>query len=324
MSINTLRKTRWKVNPRSISVYPYGVFYILTFFLALAFGVLIALNGAPQGIIISLVVILLLLGLFGNTNVVFDNEQQLMQKKLFGFLPVASIPFEKLEGINIVRNNMGGYNFRAFRKNDKFGKGTPVSAGYSKETDTNALGFTQEVIAPVHAWLDEITPANSDIKKPLDSYSFFLVNHTEYVVKKSKVTFILSGLLFIAFGVYALIDETVMPNAKPLVKYGVIAGSLLLGLALIVGAYTKIVFDTADKMVRTVSPIGLRNREYSFSDFDGFQIVRRSTNMIYTGTDVQIYFRANNNKKAGMLVLKTFMGTKKIDRFLEETGSVMQ
>jgi hypothetical protein len=324
MSLNSLRKTRWKVDPRSISVYPYGIFYILSVCLAIAFGGLFVVNHVPQSVIITLAIILFVIGLFGSTKIVFDNESQLMQKKLFGFLPVKSIPFEKLEGINIVRNNVGGFNFRAFRKNDKFGKGTPVSAGYSKETDTNAIGFTQEVIAPVHAWLDQVPQADNTVKKPLDAYEFFLVNHTEYAVKKSKITFILSGLLFIAVGVYMQMNESVMPDANPYVKYAFVAGAFLLGLGLILGAFTKIVFDTADKVVRSVSPIGLRNREYSFTDFDGFQIVRRSTNMIYTGTDVQMYFSANNNKKAGMMVLKTFMSTKKIDRFLEETGSIIK
>lgn len=324
MSLNTLRKTRWKIDPRSISVSPYGVFYILSVCLALAFGLLFIVNSASQGVIISLAVILFVLALFGNTKIVFDNEEQVVQKKLFGFLPVTSIPFEKLEGINIVRNNTGGYNFKVFKKNDKFGKGMIVSCGYSKDTDANALGFTQEVIQAVHIWLDQVPQSDTTIKKTIEDYTFYHVNQTEYTVKKSKIIFIISGLLFVAFAVYALMDETVMPNAKPLMKYAIIAGSFLFGLFVILGAFTKIVFDTADKVVRSVSPIGLRNREYAFADFDGFQVIRKSTNMIYSGTDVQIYFRENNNKKAGMLILKSFVGTKKIDQFLEETGNIMK
>ena len=324
MSLNTLRKTRWKIDPRSISVYPYGVFYILSVCLALAFGLFFIVNSVPQGVIISLAIIFFVLALFGNTTIVFDNEGQVMQKKLFGFLPVASIPFEKLEGINIVRNNTGGYNFKAFKKNDKFGKGMVVSCGYSKDTDTNALGFTQEVIQAIHIWLDQVPQSDNTIKKPIGEYTFYHVDQTEYIVKKSKIIFILSGLLFVAFAVWALMDETVMQNAKPLMKYAIIAASFLFGLFVILGAFTKIVFDTAAKVVRTVSPIGLRNREYAFADFDGFQVIRKSTNMIYSGTDVQIYFRENNNKKAGMLILKSFIGTKKIDLFLEETGNIMK
>jgi hypothetical protein len=45
---------------------------------------------------------------------------------------------------------------------------------------------------------------------------------------------------------------------------------------------------------------------------------------LYSGTDVQIHFSANNNKKAGVVVLKTFRGTRKIDRFLEEINSIMK
>lgn len=324
MSLNALRKTRWKIDPRSITVSPYGVFYILSVCLALAFGLFFFVNSVPQGVIVSFAVIIFVLALFGNTKIVFDNEEQVMQKKLFGFLQVAAIPFEKLEGINIVRNNVGGYNFQAFKKNNKFGKGLVVSCGYSKDTDANALGFTQEVIQAVHTWLDQVPQSDNTIKKPIQDYTFYHVNQTEYVVKKSKVFLIVTGLLFVAFAVYALINETVMPNAKPLMKYAIIAGSFLLGLFAILGAFTKIVFDTAAKVVRTVSPIGLRNREYAFADFDGFQVIRKSTNMIYSGTDVQIYFRENNNKKAGMLVLKSFIGTKKIDLFLEETGNIMK
>lgn len=322
MSINTLRKTRWKSEPRSITVFPYGIFYILSFCLALGFGLFFVVNSAPQGAIIAIAVFVVLVALFGSTKIVFDNEQQLMQKKLFGFLPTVSLPFEKVEAINIVRNNTRGYNFRVFKKNNKFGKGTIVSAGYSKDTDKNALAFIDEVISPVHAWLDSTQVPEKASSAPIGTYSFFEVNQTEHKVKKSKVFLLAMSAALIAFAVFALIDDSVMANARSFMKYAVIFGSFIFGVLLLVGSFTKIIFDTAGRCVRVVSPF--RNKEYAFEDFDGFQIVRRSTNMIYTGTDVQIYFRANNNQKAGMLVLKTFMGTKKIDRFLEEANNIMR
>ena len=321
MSMNSLRKTRWKTEPRSISVFPYGVFYILSFFFALAFGVFFFLNNAPQAAMISLGVIVAFIALFGSTKVVFDNEKQSMQKKLFGFIPTVSLPFEKMEAINIVRNNVGGYNFRAFRKNDKFGKGTIVSAGYSKDTDKNALAFVDEVIGTVHAWLDNAQVAEPTHHAPISSYNFFEVNQTEHVVKKSKIYMLTGAIAFLAFAGYAITHDAVMADSKPFFRYAVIFGSFVLGVLLVAGSFTKIIFDTAGKVVRVNAVF--RNKEYAFEDFDGFQIVRRSTNMIYTGTDVQIYFRENNNRKAGMLVLKTFMGTKKIDRFLDETKNIM-
>jgi hypothetical protein len=322
MSINTLRKTRWKIDPRSISVYPYGVFYILCVCIALAFGVFFYVNSAPREVIITLSAIVVVIGLFGSTKIIFDSEKQLMQKKLFGFLTIVSIPYEKLEAINIVRNNVGGFNFRAFRKNDKFGKGTAVSGGYSKETDPNALAFIAEVIQAVHATLDQTHPLDTTPKAPIGTYNFFIANQSEYTVKRSKVFLWVMAVALIGFAVFAIMDDSVMPNAKPLMKYAIIGGSFVFGLLLAIGTFTKTIFDTAGKVVRVVSPY--RNKEYAFEDFDGFQIVRRSTNMIYTGTDVQIYFRENNNRKAGMLVLNTFMGTKKIDQFLEETRSIME
>jgi uncharacterized membrane protein len=320
MSIKTLRKTRWKINPGSITVSPYGLFYILAVCLAVAFGAMITVDKTPQQVIYILAAIVVVVALFGNTSIVFNQESQLMQRKLFGFLPTASISFEQMEGINIIRNNTGGYNFQAFKKNNKFGKGIVVSCGYSKDTDANALAFVQEVINPVHAWLDQSQVPEKTVT-PITSYRFFRVNHTDYLVKRSKILPFLGAVGFTAFGIYALLNPTIY-DESPYLRYGVIIVTLLLGFGGVIALFTKMTFDTSAKVLRVASPI--RNKEYAFTDFDGFQIVRRSTNMIYTGTDVKIYFRANNNQKEGALVLKTFLGTKKIDRFLDEVKNIMQ
>ena len=51
--------------------------------------------------------------------------------------------------------------------------------------------------------------------------------------------------------------------------------------------------------------------------------LNKRTNMIYSGTDVQVYFLRPDKQKEDVLVLSSFFGTKKVDSFVAEVNSIL-
>lgn len=45
--------------------------------------------------------------------------------------------------------------------------------------------------------------------------------------------------------------------------------------------------------------------------------------MNYSGTDVQVYFLRPDKQKEDVLVLSSFFGTKKVERFVAEVNSIL-
>ena len=323
-----MNKTRWKITSDVVTIYPYRIFYLLSLLFAFVLGILLVYLRISTGlqdmvpVTLVFVVIILMLVAGGATKIVFDNERQLMQKKLFGILPVISVAFEKLEGITIVRNTLGGFNFRAFRKNNKYGKGIVVSSGYSKETDKNAQAFVNEVVPAVEAFLSKVRDVET-VKAPILEYTFFSVNSTKYQVKKDVLFLSFIAVLFFAFAISELIHTRIMTEAPVIVKYALIAGSFLLGIGGIAGVFTKIIFDTSEKTIEVISPIGLGNRVYAFADYQGVQVVRKTTNGMHSGTEVQLYFQDPVKNKMRTLIVRSFRRPGKIEQFLDELHSIM-
>jgi len=324
MSLNQLRKTRWTINADGVTVRPFGLFYIMSVVFAIAFAGLsyyLFVSVGPMAVMPVLPVfagIVIIFALLGGNAIIFDNQQQVMRKKLFGFLPVSSMPFEKIEGINVVTTMGGGYNYRVFKKSHKYGKGMVISCGYSKNNDANAIAFTEEVVPLVHAYLDKAQPL-VETKKTITAYRFFSVTPPEYRVKKNKTFQLIMGIVLLAIAFNEIFNTTFLADSETYVKYLVIAGCQLGGIALVTVAFTKIVFDTSERAIYVVSPIGLGNKKHAFDDFERFQIVRRTTNAIYSGTDVQMHFK--NNK---ILVVRQFNSSRRIEQFLDEVRSIME
>ena len=124
MSLKTLSKTRWKIEPDSVTIYPYGIFYIFAAVITVVFTglLLVYINYQNTTVYESLPIVFFILLFiaflwgFAASRIEFDNGKGRMRKMLMGFLPSTTIPFAKIQGINLVNNMGGGYNYRLFQK----------------------------------------------------------------------------------------------------------------------------------------------------------------------------------------------------------------
>ncbi|WP_311947969.1 hypothetical protein [Mucilaginibacter terrae] len=329
MSLKSLSKTRWKIEPDRVTVYPYGVFHIFTIILAIIFAGLLFVyfryenSGFGSSLPIVLLFALMLIFFWGSayTYIEFDSRVGRMRKMLMGFLPVKNIPFAKLQGINPVSNVAGSYNYRLFRKDARYGKGIVVSSGYTKNDDPNAIAFVEEAVPVIHGFLDLHDTLNPpELVESITSYKYFNQQGNIYTLKNKKAGAIVFGLIFIGLGFYILF-ATIQSIIGALI---ITAIMFILGLAFINAAFTKISFDTENKTIQRTGLFKFFNRTYSFGNFAGIQTLRRTYNFIYVGTDVNMYFDAPD--KAGKQNMLTVISLKKsadIERFLQEIYKIM-
>ena len=329
--MQSLSKTRWKIKPDRVTVYPYGLSYILAAVLAIIFAAgyfvyvyylknSIASSTSLLGIL--LVIILLFVGWAG-TAIEFDISSGIMRRKLFGFLPVKSIPFSQIYGISPVNNTLGAYTYRVFRKDNRYGKGTLVSCAYGKTDDKNAIAFVEEVITPIHRHLE--AHDSPDDFKPVEirEYKFFDVQGSSYIIKKNRIGSILLGVVLLSIGIHELTPDAWLGHGYQIGRICFLIFTIIGGPAIILAAFTEVRLDKSSRSLTRTSPIGLGNKSFSFNDFNGVQTVRRSTNLIYSGTDVQVYFLKPGSEKEDVIVLQSFFSTRKVERFITEINSII-
>lgn len=328
MFLNTLRKTRWRIESDRVVVYPFGMFYILAVVFAVIFGGLVAYYVTYEHAILSesvpLMIFLFLPVIFlwasGGTYLEFNNREGRMRKMLMGFLPVNNLPFKSIQGINVVSNMAGGYNYRVFRKDAKYGKGLVVSSGYGKNDDPNAIAFVEQAVPVIHGYLDLHDSPADFVVEPITSFKFFNYDQGAYTVKTRKAWGILFGLFFIGLGVWLL----TIP-AKSVGGTLLMSGFMfVLGLIFINAAFTNTIINMETKTVERKGVLGFLNKTYHLNNFAGIQTVRQSVNFIYTGTQINMHFTIpGNDKKMDVLTVGTQKRNKHIERFVREVYEII-
>lgn len=331
MSIKSLIQTRWKMEPGRVTIYPYGLSYILSAVLAVLFAGLLfiyvkydhaTLTGAFP-LILVLTLILLLFWCFAGTSIEFDKQSGTMRKKLMGFLPIISIPFSKLHGIIPVSNLYGSYKYRMFRKDAKFGKGILVSCSYTKNDDANAIAFVEEAATTIHQYLEAYALPSDEVNTPVTTYKYFIEQGSRFLLKKNKIGSTILGLLLLGIGIHELMPDAWLGNELAMGRIFMLLFLIIGGGAILLSGYTNVTFDTVNRTLERKSPIGLGNKLYSFDDFNGIQTVRKSVNFIYSGTDVQLYFLKRGTDKEEAIVLQSFTRSRNVERFVQEVNSIV-
>ncbi|SEW45839.1 hypothetical protein SAMN05428988_6149 [Chitinophaga sp. YR573] len=321
-----ISKTQWKIESEKVTIRPHGIVFILAGVLAVVFIGLYLLGQkespgdmGPLVVVMALIWLLFVLG--GFTYVIFDRSAGRMKQMLFGFLPIRNIPFEKLYQVTMVTQRAGGFNFRIFTKANKYGKGIMISSHYGKDTDPNAVAFSNEVIPLIHQYLDAVAPLVPE-NTEITSYEYFTEGDGIYTLKAKKAGLIVFGTFFLALGIHECTPYAWMTDLNIGGKLLMTAFQIGLGVVFFAAAYTRLTFNTGSRIIERKSPIGIGNRQFSFDSFVNFQTVRKTYNGVYAGTDINMLFEAAG-KKNNVLRASTFKNTQQIERFMLEIGSIM-
>lgn len=329
MSLKSLAKTRWKIEPNRVTIYPSGVLYIFVPIMSV-FGIgLLYLYTYYQNVSVKesmpiVALILLIIMLFwgaANTYLEFDNHRGRMRKLFMGFLPVKNIPFAELYGIDLVSGIANGsYHYSLHLKNARYGKGIVVSAAYTRNDDANAHAFVGEVVPIIHGYFDQYDTPGDFVAEPITSYKYFHQEGGTYIVKSNKIGPLIAGIILLGLGLWLL----TIPSDSLLAMVFSIALLFLFGIVFINAAFTKILFDPYEGTVRRTGLFRFLHKEYNFQYFVGIQTIRHTVNLIYVRTSVNLIFTLpeKNNREIPFTIASLFR-QKSIDRFIKEFYSIM-
>jgi len=323
-----MAKTKWIVDKDQITLYPnrnlnlFGI-VMLVIFIALGFFMRQDLQVNNSARIIYIVFFILVNGSFfinAAQKIVFDRIEQMMFVRVLGNVTLKAVHFSNIAAIQPVFEYGNIYNFQVFKNSNRHGKGIRISIAYSKETDENAIALTTEVFPLIESFLAE-APGNAVLEQaPITSYDFYNVDQHVYRLKPRMGILVIGGLISTIWGIYAFLMVDLSTVQSPVMITWL---PLVFGLFLLFASTNRVQFDTREQLIRSTLIGGIRKREYPFDAFNGFSIVRKTTNFIYSGTEVSMKLESPKPGKIDGLLLQSFARTKKIEQLLKETESIL-
>jgi hypothetical protein len=263
---------------------------------------------------------------YSRRQIIFDAYEQTVfiktifgQKALMGFNQVASIQWVMRFGIV--------YYLKS--KNDRYGKGYRISPSFSKEQDKDKIEFDSVVLPAIWRMLE--TPAASPIietagagnvlfdagqmayyKPHPDGYALTPMGITKYL----PVLLIFGG--FACYSWFHLLTKPVLSDSDKQLSILLIIPVL----ACLLTVTKKMVFDIAGQKIKLYR-LGFVVATYPISTFAGFNIVRKTYNGLYNGTDVRLKFLKPGSKQERELTLADFGKTNPIESFITETEYIL-
>lgn len=332
-----MRHTKWQIGTDGITLYPNGIFKIL----GIAFAVMGLLfsgyflfkfgtNDGDIGFLVVFSALLLVPGLIvfmgGHTRIVFDDTDHSMKRYLFGFLKNKTVDYDAIAAIESFGSASTGMNYRVFLKENRHGKGISISSGYKSASDPAAMVFRRELIPLLEQRIKATAPLASQATttpRYITEFSYYKHAGSQYIIKESKVFTAIMGLLFVSWGIYALSRGMGAERAKASDGFMITYFPVILGGIFLLTCLNKTILDKAERKIIQSYLGGLYKKEYYFGDFVRYLIVRKTTNLIYSGTDVRMEMQPAGKTKTTTITLLSFNKTKKIERFIEETNTIM-
>ncbi|WP_443944892.1 hypothetical protein ACJVDH_18540 [Pedobacter sp. AW1-32] len=322
-------RTSWNVEPGKITIYPKRALRItalIFFVLFAAISVVIYTGSLAAGsstafLFYGLTVLVpFILYCIGESSITFNASTRTVSRNIF-FLPLGSLPFDEIATIERYQVIGSGFNYMLFKRSNRHGKGWIVSGGYSKDTNKNLLEFENEVLPKI----DELVFANAPLKQKqiIYDFEFFTSVGDVYAVKGNKIGSLILGIILVGVTIAILTSSTFMEYDPAFKRILVTYFPLVLGLIFINAYFSSIVFDKNRREIIHSTLAGRIKRTYSFDDLIHFQVLRKSTNFVYTGTEVNAQIDLRKKNRIHPLPLRSFRSTKKIERFLDEANTIL-
>ncbi len=319
-------KTKWKTEADRIILQPdlilnaFGILILLVF-IGLGISARNELLSDSRTLTFYIIIfgsVPLLFFLMARNQVVFDRIDQKMYVRPFGLFTIRSVPFDNIAAVNAVYQYGTAFNFQVFKKTDRHGKGIRISSGYGKETNKNAIAFTNEVFPLIEDFLKDVFTTEA-APEPITTFEYYTLDQGVYTLKFHTVVNAIIGLALVIWSVYSFFSTNTLSINNPLLITYI---PFIFGLIILIGANNKITFDTNSRTIHKTTMGGLKKKEYSFNAYLGFSIIRKTTNFIHSGTDAGIKIDTQDGNYK-VLVLKAFNRTKKIERFILETEAIL-
>lgn len=313
---------KFKVSDNEITIYTQRAFSIAGMILLVLFLVSMAglaymmsmmgeggISFASYGLLISLLPCLLLFFLGSKKIIVSEKDETIYSAYFLGKKPLAR--FSEIKDVEYVKGS--DYSYRAFLKADSYGKGILLTTrttrpNYLKDFERDALPIIRKMIAESNQEKQEERQAII-----IENYRYYRQKGNIFILKRKKevvwnIFLVLLALFFLYLGLTTTTKEFLY---VPIPMF-------LVGLGLIMQRKT---FDLSQQTFTHSFGFFFR-KTYFFNQFHNFNIVRKTLNNMYDGTDVRIVFKMKN-AKIKEVTLRDFRKTKKIDRFIQETKSIL-
>jgi hypothetical protein len=329
----TKEKDRIVIRPLAF-LLPIGIAFLVLLLLLPLMTILIMVKGQVQEmeaknfasyiLLLPLIIASIPLFTYSRRQVVFEkNEKMVYLRTIFG--RKALMAFEEMGDITLKATFGMAYYLKS--KADRYGQGYRISPSFINVKDPSKKEF-EEVLLPeireIRA-LQPVAPLISDPAKILlqtGMLNFYNTHADGYVLKPNGVwasipSFVLF-LIFAGIGWYSVIFGKGWPEKDQFIAF---IPFIPLGFFLATVS-RRVVFDVKRKSVRLYL-FGLPLISHPLSGFSGFNIVRKTHNGIYNGTDIRMKFVKEGSKTEQELTLKSFGKTNPIEPFLDETEFVL-
>ena len=326
-------KDRTVIRPLAF-LLPIGIAFLVLLLLLPVMTILIMMKGQVQEmetknfasyiLLLPLMLASIPLFTYSRRQVVFDkNERKVYLRTIFGRRTLMA--FEEMGEITLKATFGMAYYLKS--KADRYGKGYRISPSFINPNDPSKKEYDEVLLPEIHAIreLQPIAPVVSDPNKILRQTGLLTFYHTHangYVLKPNSIwASIPSFVLFIVFagiGWYSIIFGNGWPEKDQFIAF---IPFIPLGFFLATVS-RRVVFDVNKKSIRLYL-FGLPLISHPLSGFSGFNIVRKTHNGIYNGTDIRMKFVKEGSKVEKELTLKGFGKTNPIEPFLDETEFIL-
>jgi len=206
---------------------------------------------------------------------------------------------------------------------DRYGSGYRISTSFSGEKDKDKLEF-DEVALPAIRQILALQPAGNlvyDSKVLLKGgiLNYYTEHAQGYLLKPGGLLKLLPGVVLLGLGAcYGWFSVITNPTQDKALAVGTTVGFVFMVFAF----KKRLIFDISARQV-VVSHLGFPVSKYPLANFAGFNIVRKTYNGLYSGTDVRLKFQKPNGQSVSEVTLADFNKTNPIEPFIAETEFVL-
>ncbi|CAM3794467.1 hypothetical protein MUGA111182_10125 [Mucilaginibacter galii] len=309
---------------------PVGIVFIVMFLLMPVMVTLLSVEGNisnitasdMKGMVIVMPFILACIPFFtySRRQIIFNAaDHTIYRQTIFRRKPL--LKFNEAGDI-VLKIGMGqSYYLKALA--DRYGKGYRISSSFSGEKDKDKHEF-EEVVLPAIRQMLALQPAanlvyNSKVLFEAGILNYYTEHPQGYILKPGGLLKLLPGLIILGLGAcYGWYTVITNPGGDKALAVGTSVGFVFM-----VFAFTKrLIFDTSARQV-IVYYLGLPISRYALANFAGFNIVRKTYNGLYSGTDVRLKFQKPSSHSTTDVTLADFNKTNPIEPFIAETEYVL-